>query len=275
MPPMPLAQAAGTSDAPEASLLADAVDGLGPGWRMLARRPATAGRPLWAAGQGPAILANAALGLVLLDIAPRATIGAAEQLRTALAAAEFGRRFPGHLPIVHRMLPREHIGRLPDILDYALSWEPPLTLPAEEAWVEAVEQVITGLSPAAAPPVPSAPEPLDAGPVAAEPVAMPPAEDAEPVAEPPAPQAPPPSYATPLLIGWTLMLAIGAAVATWQSAPRPAPAPRAPQAAAQAPAEAGPAATRPRPISTSLAPARQDGALRPAVWRTAPDRPAP
>ncbi|RAI58259.1 hypothetical protein [Roseicella frigidaeris] len=264
MPTMPLAQAAGTADAAEASLLAEAVDGLGPGWRLLARRPASAGRPLWAAGQGPAILANAALGLVLLDIAPRASIGAAEQLRAALAAAEFGRRFPGHLPIVHRMLPREHIGRLPDILDYALSWEPPLTLPAEEAWVEAVEQVIAGPLPVEPSPAPPAPDPA-----AAEPVAMPPAED--PVAAPPAAQAPP-SYATPLLIGWTLMLAIGAAVATWQSAPRPAPAP---EAAAQAPAASRPAATRPRPISASQAPARQDEALRPAVWRAAPDRPAP
>jgi hypothetical protein len=224
--------------APEAELLASAVEGLGPGWQILARPGGPGARPLWEAGQRPVVLANAALGLVLLDIAPRASTDAAERLRAALAATDFAQRFPGQLPIVHRMLPREHIGRLPDILDYALSWEPPLTLPAGEAWMDAVAQVIEGGPPAAAATGPEA------------------APEEDPVPETPAAQEPQPNYATPLLIGWTLMLAIGAAVATWQSAP----APRTVQApAAQEPDRTGSSlgpALPPRPDATSMAAAR-------------------
>lgn len=248
----PTAQAAmAAPGAPDAELLASAVEGLGPGWQILARPGGPGARPLWEAGQRPVVLANAALGLVLLDIAPRASIGAAEHLRAALAATDFAQRFPGQLPIVHRMLPREHIGRLPDILDYALSWEPPLTLPAGEAWVEAVAQVIEG-GPAAA---------TEAEPVAAQE----PAE--EPVPEVPTAREPQPSYATPLLIGWTLMLAIGAAVATWQSAPPPRTVPpvQAPATAAQEPARTG----------SSLGPAAPREGAAPGRSTALPPRPNP
>jgi TPR repeat protein len=121
-----------------------AVAALGPDWRLLQGcHPAGSesrqtGMPL------PAVLINHTIGVALLDMAPRITPDAVEQMRGALKAAQFHKTFPGNLPILHRVLTPEHLGRLPDILDYAFSWEAPLTLPHGEAWADRVQQILTG-----------------------------------------------------------------------------------------------------------------------------------
>lgn len=107
----------------------------GPGWRILR------GDRLFG-GPQPFVLLHPEVGVALLDIAPHVTAEGPERLQRALAEADFSARFPGDLPVVHRVLPTEHLGRLPDILDYAFQWQAPLTLPPGRAWADGLQRIL-------------------------------------------------------------------------------------------------------------------------------------
>ena len=104
------------------TMLQRAVAMLGPDWQLL-NPPASSDRAAAAIGTSlPAVLANSAFGVILIDIAPRISHAAVEQFRAMLDTEGFVRVFPGNLPVVHRVLPPEHLGRLPDIIDYAFGF---------------------------------------------------------------------------------------------------------------------------------------------------------
>jgi hypothetical protein len=128
----------------DGTMLQRAVAMLGPDWQLL-NPPAPSDPAAAAIGTSlPAVLANPAFGVILLDIAPRISPAAVEQFRAMLDTEGFARVFPGNLPVVHRVLPPAHLGRLPDIIDYAFSWEPPLTVRHDAAWVEMLRDLLTG-----------------------------------------------------------------------------------------------------------------------------------
>ncbi|MGG5887091.1 hypothetical protein ACLF3G_08095 [Falsiroseomonas sp. HC035] len=87
------------------------------------------------------ILAHPGFGIALLDVAPARSADSAVRLRQRLAAADFGKAFPGWLPIIHRNLEAEDLWRLPLVLDHAFAAEPPLELHGR-AWMEAVQQAL-------------------------------------------------------------------------------------------------------------------------------------
>ena len=126
-------------------VLRRAVAVLGSDWQLL-NPAAPSGPAMVAVGTSlPAVLANSAYGVILLDIAPRISPAAVEQFRAMLGNAGFVQVFSGNLPVVHRALPPEHLSRLPDIIDYAFSWESPITVRDDVAWIEMVRILLTGV----------------------------------------------------------------------------------------------------------------------------------
>jgi hypothetical protein len=87
-------------------------------------------------------LLHADVGVALLDLAPELTPDAAARLRRSLDAARFGAAFPGHLPIVHCVVPADRLHRLGEVLDSAFAMEAPLTLRKGYAWVGFVRRVL-------------------------------------------------------------------------------------------------------------------------------------
>ncbi|MGK7869802.1 hypothetical protein [Falsiroseomonas sp. E2-1-a20] len=87
------------------------------------------------------ILAHPGFGIALLDVAPARSADSATRLRQRLTAADFGKAFPGWLPIIHRNLEAEDLWRLPLVLDHAFAAEPPLDLHGR-GWMEAVQQAL-------------------------------------------------------------------------------------------------------------------------------------
>lgn len=185
-----------------ASRVHDPETGLDRGWQLLGD-----GARL---GLGPAdiVLANEAVGVALLQVEPHWNRAAVEALRVRLDTTGFTRRFPGHLPVIHRRISPDLLPELPTLLSEAFSWQDRLGLPPGSAWVEALRTALASQE-AQAPP---------AAPVAAAPVAAPiPAPIPAPVVAAPAAAAvatPPPATTlarpdTPRLRPGRIVLGLG------------------------------------------------------------------
>ncbi|WP_439576353.1 hypothetical protein [Elioraea sp.] len=112
---------------------------LGGGWRVIdGCRLVAGGTPF------EIVLAHRELGLALMELEPRWTPGAEQLLQQRLAAAGFARRFPGHIPIIHRRLRREDLPELPIVLTEAFSWQDPLTVAADSDWIEGLREALGG-----------------------------------------------------------------------------------------------------------------------------------
>ncbi|TDH60989.1 hypothetical protein E2C06_19245 [Dankookia rubra] len=120
--------------------LQHAVAMLGPDWQLLSPYASSSAAATAHGPSTPAILANPACGVLLLDIAPHISPAAVDWFRATLERIGFTDTCPGNLPVVHRVLPPQHLRRLPDIIDYALSWEPPLTIRPDLSWVSILRE---------------------------------------------------------------------------------------------------------------------------------------
>jgi hypothetical protein len=125
----------------QAAILRLLTSALPPGWVVLGQ--------CRQGGLGPApqptgchVLAHAGIGITLLDMAPHTTPNAEARMRRMLAAADFGDRFTGTLPIWHGRIEPGQLHRLPTLLDQAFATLPPATLPGGGAWLGAVREAL-------------------------------------------------------------------------------------------------------------------------------------
>lgn len=132
---MPLLQDALIEPPPVAARAVPELAGLGPDWVLVA------GARL-AADPIDMVLLHPRLGVALLQVAPRWTIDAPGRLRQRLDQARFGAIFNGHLPVVHRMVTPRDLPDLPRLLAEGFAGQPPLNLPAGDAWMRVVHRAL-------------------------------------------------------------------------------------------------------------------------------------
>ncbi len=132
---MPPLQEALIAPPPVAARAVPELAGLGPDWVLVA------GARL---GADPIdmVLLHPRLGVALLQVAPRWTIDAPGRLRQRLDQARFGAIFNGHLPVVHRMVTPRDLPDLPRLLAEGFAGQPPLDLPAGDAWMRVVHRAL-------------------------------------------------------------------------------------------------------------------------------------
>ncbi|HYZ31977.1 MAG TPA: hypothetical protein VE684_06795, partial [Crenalkalicoccus sp.] len=88
------------------------------------------------------VLLHARRGIAVLQRPHHVRPDVPERVRRRLAAARFPAIFPGTLPIVRCELDRAGLAELPQRLAEGFAREPPLSLPAGDAWMDAVRRIL-------------------------------------------------------------------------------------------------------------------------------------
>lgn len=117
------------------------LSALPPDWRLIGRSRFGIGGPI-GVSSGCHALANPAIGIALVDVAPATTPNAEARLRRALAAENFWQDFPGTLPVWHGRIELGEVRALPNLLAEGFGTLPSLTLPGREGWMAAVQAAL-------------------------------------------------------------------------------------------------------------------------------------
>ena len=239
------------------------------GWSVIGRcRQGTAGpavRPTRCH-----VLANPAVGIALLDLAPDTTPNAEARLRRVLDAAGFRTAFPGMLPVWHGRVEPVELRLLPTLLKAAFTALPPLAVQGGASWVAAVRQALD-----ADPAWEAADRPKRAVP----PAPVPPPEAFDPPPEPPpaARRAGGAARLLPLGLAFEAVFALGLAVGYGLSGGAGSGGPPPARSAVMPATEEATPATPRAPVAAAPAPGGDMAAVDEDATASppAPDEPAP
>lgn len=88
------------------------------------------------------VLIRPAAGVALIEIEPVWTPDALDLFGALLAEADFSRRFPGHLPVIHRRMRQVDVPMLAMLLADAFLWLEPISLDLDEPWEGEIEALL-------------------------------------------------------------------------------------------------------------------------------------
>ncbi len=125
-------------------LLAEALDGLEPGWRVVKGCSLPAVRPGLASVVVPYVLVHRDLGVVVLELDPAGTDDAVERLRMLLLTGSGGTLDAEGVPVLHLRVPRDRTDRLSLALSHALQARRARGAASDGAWVSPVLATLRG-----------------------------------------------------------------------------------------------------------------------------------